>query len=139
MTGRILVLGAAGRLGFTAAEAFRDAGWTVKGLVRPGRAGAVPRRVEAVEAVDRLPYDLVLMDVQMPEMDGLEATRSIRAEGRATQPRIVAMTANAMQGDREACLAAGMDDYLSKPVARDTLDAVIRRWLDPVPELAAAR
>jgi CheY-like chemotaxis protein len=77
--------------------------------------------VEAVESVSRLPYDLVLMDVQMPEMDGLEATRLIRAGAVPDQPRIVAMTANAMQGDREACLAAGMDDYLAKPIRSEEL------------------
>ena len=89
------------------------------------RADVASNGVEAVEAVNRLPYDLVLMDVQMPEMDGLEATRRIRAEGPATQPRIVAMTANAMQGDREACLAAGMDDYLAKPIRPEALAAVL--------------
>jgi CheY-like chemotaxis protein len=89
------------------------------------RADVAANGVEAVEAVDRLPYDLVLMDVQMPEMDGLEATRRIRADGPSPQPRIVAMTANAMQGDREACLAAGMDDYLAKPIRPEQLAAAI--------------
>ena len=79
--------------------------------------------IEAIESVERQPYDVVLMDVQMPEMDGLEATRRIVARWPdATQrPRIVAMTANAMQGDREECLAAGMDDYVTKPIRVDAL------------------
>jgi CheY-like chemotaxis protein len=72
--------------------------------------------VEAVDAVEGGGYDLVLMDVQMPEMDGLEATRAIRARHGAGGPRIVAMTANAMAEDRDECLAAGMDDYVSKPI-----------------------
>ncbi|MEO8313013.1 MAG: response regulator, partial [Caldimonas sp.] len=81
------------------------------------RADLAANGIEAVESVERQVYDVVLMDVQMPEMDGLEATRRITGrwpDGR--RPRIVAMTANAMQGDRELCLAAGMDDYVVKPI-----------------------
>jgi CheY-like chemotaxis protein len=80
--------------------------------------------IEAVDAVQRQEYDLVLMDVQMPEMDGLEATRRIRARVEGG-PRIVAMTANAMDGDREACLEAGMDDYVGKPIRVDELVAAL--------------
>ena len=81
------------------------------------RADLASNGVEAIESVERQTYDVVLMDVQMPEMDGLEASRRITGKlpsGR--RPRIVAMTANAMQGDREMCLAAGMDDYIAKPI-----------------------
>ena len=90
----------------------------------PGRRAA--RRssngLEAIESVERQTYDVVLMDVQMREMDGLEASRRITSERPAGQrPRIVAMTANAMQGDREMCLAAGMDDYIAKPIRVDQL------------------
>jgi CheY-like chemotaxis protein len=77
--------------------------------------------VQAIEAA-QTPWDVVLMDVQMPEMDGLEASRRITARWQpGERPRIVAMTANAMQGDREECLAAGMDDYVTKPIRVDAL------------------
>jgi CheY-like chemotaxis protein len=87
------------------------------------RADVASNGIEAVECVARQPYDVVLMDVQMPEMDGLEATRRIvtRWPSPSERPRIVAMTANAMQGDREECLAAGMDDYVTKPIRVDAL------------------
>ena len=83
---------------------------------------------EAVAAASRVDYDIVLMDVQMPNVDGLTATRRIRAAGHV-RPRIIAMTANAMAGDRELCLAAGMDDYLSKPIDLEGLGAVLARNL----------
>ena len=87
------------------------------------RADVASNGVEAVESVARQPYDVVLMDVQMPEMDGLEASRRIVARWpeAGQRPRIVAMTANAMAGDREECLAAGMDDYVTKPIRVDAL------------------
>jgi CheY-like chemotaxis protein len=92
--------------------------------------------IEALKALERRAYDIVFMDVMMPEMGGLEATRLIRE--RQKQPEcfptyksriiIVAMTANAMQGDREKCLASGMDDYLAKPVRLEDVRAIIERW-----------
>ena len=86
------------------------------------RADLASNGVEAIDSIARQPYDVVLMDVQMPEMDGLEATRRIVSRWPdGDRPRIVAMTANAMQGDREACLAAGMDDYVAKPIRVDAL------------------
>ena len=81
--------------------------------------------IEALESVARQTYDVVLMDVQMPEMDGLEASRRIIRDHPDTRPRIIAMTANAMQGDREMCLAAGMDDYIAKPIRVDRLIAAL--------------
>jgi CheY-like chemotaxis protein/HPt (histidine-containing phosphotransfer) domain-containing protein len=91
-------------------------------------ADIVSNGIEAVEAATRLPYDVILMDVLMPELDGLDATRQIRERlPKDRQPRIVAMTANALTGDRELCLAAGMDDYISKPVQLDELARVLLR------------
>ena len=90
------------------------------------RADLASNGIEAIESIERQTYDVVLMDVQMPEMDGLEATRRI-VERWTERPRIVAMTANAMQGDRETCLAAGMDDYVTKPIRVDALvDALLQ-------------
>jgi CheY-like chemotaxis protein len=96
------------------------------------RADVASNGIEAIECCARQPYDVVLMDVQMPEMDGLEATRRIVARWpeSAQRPRIVAMTANAMQGDREECLAAGMDDYVTKPIR---VDALVQTLLNVVP------
>ena len=86
--------------------------------------------VEAIQALKEGNYDLVIMDMQMPELDGYEATRRIRTAetGRARVP-IIAMTANAMMGDREKCLDAGMDDYISKPIDTSVLVGVLQRWL----------
>jgi CheY-like chemotaxis protein len=83
----------------------------------------------AVEKVAEGAYDLVLMDMQMPEMDGIEATKAIRADPRFAKLPIVAMTANAMAGDRERCLEAGMDDHVSKPIDPDELLRALQRWI----------
>ena len=91
------------------------------------RADCVVNGLEAVVALNQRHYDLVFMDLQMPEMDGLEASRRIRGLPLERQPKIVALTANAMQGDRELCLAAGMDDYVTKPVKMHEIAAAIRR------------
>jgi signal transduction histidine kinase/ActR/RegA family two-component response regulator len=100
------------------------------------RTDMVENGREALEAFGRLRYDLILMDCQMPLMDGYEATREIRKNealsgGAGGHIPIVALTAHAMDGDRETCLTAGMDDYLSKPYKSEALHAVLERWLVP--------
>jgi len=92
------------------------------------RADLASNGIEAIECIARQTYDVVLMDVQMPEMDGLEASRRITVKWKPNErPRVVAMTANAMQGDREECLAAGMDDYVTKPIRIDQLVEALNR------------
>jgi CheY-like chemotaxis protein/HPt (histidine-containing phosphotransfer) domain-containing protein len=96
-------------------------------------ADAVANGLEAVDAVGRIPYDIVLMDCQMPELDGYEATRRIRqleeSEPRPGRPPVyvIAMTANALEGNRESCMGVGMNDFVSKPVRLPELQAVLRR------------
>ncbi len=101
-------------------------------LARLGfRPDVVANGLEVLEAMQRRHYDIILLDVQMPEMDGFEVARRIRRDQpkSAPRPRLIAITANAMQGDREECLAAGMDDYVSKPVKATELSAAIDRVL----------
>lgn len=90
------------------------------------QADVVSNGLEVLEALNRQAYDVILMDVQMPKMDGLTATRQILAQSAAPRPRIIAMTASAMQGDREACLDAGMDGYLSKPIRIEELEIALQ-------------
>jgi PAS domain S-box-containing protein len=93
--------------------------------------------LEAIEALETIPYDLVFMDIQMPEMDGLDACRHIRNKQSSVldhEVPIVAMTAHAMKGDREKCIEAGMSDYLSKPINLNALSKIIDKWIEQVPE-----
>jgi CheY-like chemotaxis protein len=96
------------------------------------QADIVANGLETINALRMIPYDLVLMDCRMPEMDGFEATRLIRKEESKVLDHdipIIAMTASAMSGDREICLHAGMNDFISKPVRKETLEQMIATWL----------
>jgi PAS domain S-box-containing protein len=112
-------------------------------LVRVGiEVGIADNGVEALQALQRESFDAVLMDMQMPQMDGLEATKRIRDDPALADLPVIAMTANAMAGDREICLAAGMNDYISKPLHTGTLYATLARWThrdglptQPMPEV----
>ena len=107
LTNQKLVLNVLGRLGY--------------------QADIANNGLEALQSLHQKIYDVVLMDVQMPEMDGLEATRLIRKQNGDPQPHIIAMTANAMEGDRELCLSAGMDDYISKPIrVHELIEALMK-------------
>jgi len=89
--------------------------------------------LEALNAALKKKYDIVLMDIQMPEMDGYEATRRIRTEvSKTNQPIIIAMTANALQGDREKCMEAGMNDYMSKPILIDEVNRIMKKWCETI-------
>src|SRR5262249_39697196 len=104
------------------------------------RVDVVANGLEAVDACRRITYDCIFMDCQMPELDGYEATAVIRQHEASTGQHtpIIAMTANAMQGDREHCVAAGMDDYLSKPIQSAAVETVLQQWTSSHGDAAAA-
>ena len=117
----------------------------VNQLVASGLLRKLGHRVDLAEngeralaALQRQRYDIILMDCQMPVMDGFEATRAIRQNPEWADLPVIAVTANVLQGDREQCLASGMNDYVTKPYKRDELRAVIVRWAPPAPEPPAA-
>jgi CheY-like chemotaxis protein len=93
------------------------------------RVDVAANGAEALKKAAQSPYDLIFMDCQMPEMDGYEATAEIRrCEGQSKHTPIIAMTAHTMQGDREKCLQTGMDDFLPKPVKKETLSEILQKW-----------
>jgi len=95
--------------------------------------------LEAITATNNNHYDLILMDMQMPEMGGIEATRHIRTQdGSNAHTPIVALTANAMESDHQACRDAGMDDFLTKPINREKLIACLARWVDHPPTISSS-
>jgi CheY-like chemotaxis protein len=92
--------------------------------------------LEATASLEKTPYDTILMDVQMREMDGLEATRQIREKfPKGSRPKIIALTVNALKGEREICLESGMDDYLSQPIKLESLKEVLRNAVSIAPTL----
>jgi CheY-like chemotaxis protein len=93
------------------------------------RAEVVENGAQAVEALRKNTYDVVFMDLQMPVMDGIEATKQIRIEHGPKRPIIIAVTADAFPEDRARCLNAGMNDYLAKPITTKTLSAILERWI----------
>jgi CheY-like chemotaxis protein len=129
--GRISVKAGASRSSMRillAEDNFSNQKVTMTMLERLGyKADAVSNGAQALQALERQHYDLVLMDVRMPEMDGLEATRIIRQHWN-DKPKIIAITAHALQGDREKFIAAGMDDYISKPVKMDDLAKLLKKY-----------
>ncbi|NCF29768.1 MAG: response regulator [Gammaproteobacteria bacterium] len=130
-TGRILLAEDSTTNAMIAVTMLRKAGHSVD---------AVSDGLEAVEAARMLPYDVILMDVSMPELDGFQATARIRSlPGKTANIPIIAITANAMHGDRERCLAAGMNDYISKPIGKDELLDKAATWLEASVESSRGR